>query len=98
MLCVLIFLVIYIQYIESYTIEAQADQVHSLPGATSSLKSNQFSGYLHISPNKGIHYMYFESERNPETDSVIFWTNGGPGESLLLLTVTVIHMYIYIIY
>lgn len=64
---------------ESYTAGAKADQVTDLPGAQSSLISNQFSGYLDVSDTKALHYMYFESERNPATDSVIFWTNGGPG-------------------
>ena len=64
----------------SYTPLAEADRVTSLPGATSAMKSNQFSGYLNISDSRGIHYMYFESERNPASDSVVFWTNGGPGK------------------
>lgn len=66
--------------VASYSAEALADQVVTLPGAHSSQKSKQFSGYLDVSATRGIHYMYFESERNPEKDSVVFWTNGGPGE------------------
>eukprot|EP01032_Pedospumella_encystans_P009102 gene9102-10747_t len=67
-----------------YTVGALADQVTTLPGALGPLKSKQFSGYLDISETKALHYMYFESEGNPATDSVIFWTNGGPGCSGLL--------------
>jgi hypothetical protein len=66
-------------HVLSYTLPADRDRVISLPGATSPLLSNQFSGYLNVSNTRGIHYMYFESERDPEKDSVIFWTNGGPG-------------------
>jgi carboxypeptidase C (cathepsin A) len=66
-------------HVLSYTLSAEEDRVTSLPGATSPLLSNQFSGYLNVSSTRGIHYMYFESERDPENDSVIFWTNGGPG-------------------
>jgi carboxypeptidase C (cathepsin A) len=62
--------------------------VTSLPGATNPLMSNQFSGYLNVSNTRGIHYMYFESERDPEKDSVIFWTNGGPGTAELTLVLT----------
>ena len=64
-----------------YTNEALADQITTLPGATSPLVSNQFSGFLDLNVSTGhfIHYMYFESERDPNTDSIIFWTNGGPG-------------------
>jgi cathepsin A (carboxypeptidase C) len=63
----------------AYTKPALADQVKSLPRSTSAFLSNQFSGYLNITKNKFIHYYYFESERDPIDDSVVFWTNGGPG-------------------
>lgn len=66
----------------AYTQVAVDDQVTNLLGATSVLKSNQFSGYLNVSSTRGIHYMYFESELDPAKDSVIFWTNGGPGTFL----------------
>ena len=74
-----------------YTAGAAADQVFSLPGATSSLRSNQFSGFLNITSTRFLHYMYFESERDPKTDSVIFWTNGGPGNGLTLKRV--VHLF-----
>ncbi len=67
----------------AYTQEASADQITEMPGADS-LYSNQFSGYLNISDDKLIHYVYYESENNPVTDPVVFWTNGGPGCSGLL--------------
>ena len=68
-----------VELLSGYTAGALADQVTTLPGALGPLKSKQFSGYLDISETKALHYMYFESEGNPATDSVIFWTNGGPG-------------------
>jgi len=70
----------------TYTAGALADQVTSLPGALGPLMSKQFSGYLDISPTKALHYMYFESEGNPATGSVIFWTNGGPGTRHCILS------------
>eukprot|EP01038_Epipyxis_sp_PR26KG_P014397 gene14397-19328_t len=70
--------------IDSYTPSAIADQVAKLPGWTKNFHSNQFSGYLNVSSTRFIHYYYFESENDPETDSVVFWTNGGPGCSGLL--------------
>jgi len=62
-----------------YTKEALQDQVTSLPRALSAPASNQFSGYLQIDEWKFIHYYYFESEKDPNKDDIIFWTNGGPG-------------------
>jgi carboxypeptidase C (cathepsin A) len=63
-----------------YTDDALKDEIGHLPGASSPLKSKQFSGFLSISDTKFIHYYYIESERSPETDSLVFWTNGGPGQ------------------
>lgn len=63
----------------SYTKRAIDDQLHSLPGADTPLLSNHFSGFLPVTKEKFIHYMYVESERDPVKDSIIFWTNGGPG-------------------
>jgi carboxypeptidase C (cathepsin A) len=68
----------------AYTRSALVDQVKELPGATSSLLSNHFSGFLSIGNGKFIHYVHIESEREPNVDSVVFWTNGGPGCSGLL--------------
>lgn len=62
---------------------AAKDKIESLPGAPA-FSSDQYSGFLHITPTKSIHYIYYESEKNPVTDSIIFWTNGGPGCSGLL--------------
>ena len=33
---------------------------------------------------KNIHYWFVESESNPATDPLVFWTNGGPGCSGLI--------------
>ncbi len=68
-----------------YTPEALSDEVKNLPGAENlSFNFRQFSGYLQVSDTKNLHYWFVESSRNPETDPVAFWTNGGPGCSGLL--------------
>lgn len=59
-------------------------RVKSLPYALSAPASAQYSGFLKISPKKFIHFYYFESENDPSTDPIVFWTNGGPGCSGLL--------------
>lgn len=69
----------------TYTSEALADQVIDLPGLNYNTKFNQFSGYINLeNTQKNIHYWLVESEINPESAPVVFWTNGGPGCSGLI--------------
>ena len=68
-----------------YTTDALNDQITELPGLTDQTLFNQFSGYLNLpSTKKQIHYWFVESESNPDTDPLVFWTNGGPGCSGLI--------------
>lgn len=68
-----------------YTSDALNDQITSLPGLTTKLEFNQFSGYLNLpSTEKQIHYWFVESETAPAEDPLVFWTNGGPGCSGLI--------------
>ena len=36
-------------------------------------------GYVDIGGGKEIFYWFVESQRNPATDPLVLWTNGGPG-------------------
>jgi carboxypeptidase C (cathepsin A) len=57
------------------------DYVPNLPQAPGPYSFSIFSGYLDI-PNSGgksLHYVFLESQNNPELDPVILWLNGGPG-------------------
>ena len=73
----------------SYTSDALADEILSLPGAAGlSYSFRHFSGYLRIpgtsANSKQMHYWFVESMNNPTTDPIAFWTNGGPGCSGLI--------------
>lgn len=63
-----------------------ADEIHSLPGWDGALPSRQWSGYFPVGPKKDrfIHYWVVSSERDPKTDDVVMWMNGGPGASSLI--------------
>lgn len=68
-----------------YSENALLDQIVELPGLNYHIKFNHFSGYLDlVNTTKHIHYWYVESESKPETDPLVFWTNGGPGCSGLI--------------
>ena len=68
-----------------YTQDALLDLVTNLPGLSWEPNFNQFSGYLNIpDTEKFIHYWLVESDSNPESAPIVFWTNGGPGCSGLI--------------
>lgn len=66
--------------------QKEADRITNLPGLSYDPGFDQFSGYITVG-NKNqrkLFYWYVESQNKPETDPVVFWTNGGPGCSGLL--------------
>lgn len=62
----------------------EEDRVTTLPDVTDQFRSGMFSGYLSVNEHKRLHYLFAESQSNPETDQLIIWFNGGPGCSSLL--------------
>jgi len=61
------------------------DLITNLPGYNGTLKSKHYSGYMPVGDKtKFLHYWFIESEKNPATDPVILWLNGGPGSSSLI--------------
>ena len=39
-----------------------------------------YTGYIDIEA-RHLFFYFFESRKDPDTDDVVFWTNGGPGGS-----------------
>ena len=48
-----------------------------------SLGHRAYTGYIDVEA-RHLFFYFFESRRDPDTDDVIFWTNGGPGASLTM--------------
>ncbi|PON55216.1 Serine carboxypeptidase-like [Trema orientale] len=56
--------------------------VTKLPGFNGTFPSKHYSGYINIDGNPGgknLFYYFVVSERNPKSDPVVLWLNGGPG-------------------
>ena len=74
--------------IHSYSLaEVSYDQfeVKSLPGWHKELPSRQYSGFVDANQNSSLqmHFWFIESEKDPTTDPLLLWFNGGPGASSL---------------
>jgi len=73
-----------------YVLCAPADQkITSLPGLPvpiSQLGFDMYSGYVNIDEEHDTNFFYWfvESQRDPTTDPVLLWMNGGPGASSLM--------------
>ncbi|XP_055504712.1 lysosomal protective protein-like [Leucoraja erinacea] len=59
------------------------DEVFSLPGLNTKVNFKQWSGYLEAGPGIHLHYWFVTSQRDPTTDPLVLWLNGGPGCSSL---------------
>jgi len=60
------------------------DEFTTMPNLNGTMPTASYSGYLPITADKSLHYVFVESERTPITDPVVIWFNGGPGCSSLL--------------
>uniref|UniRef100_A0A8D3BVA3 Carboxypeptidase n=1 Tax=Scophthalmus maximus TaxID=52904 RepID=A0A8D3BVA3_SCOMX len=59
------------------------DEVTFLPGLVKQPNFKQYSGYLSVAGGKHLHYWFVESQKDPSSDPVVLWLNGGPGCSSL---------------
>lgn len=44
---------------------------------------NWYSGYLNFTMGK-FHYVFFDSQNDPDNDPLVLWLNGGPGCSSMI--------------
>jgi carboxypeptidase C (cathepsin A) len=59
----------------------EMDKITRLPGLNHYPGFDQYAGYFTVNKedNRNLFYWYVESQGDPATDPLIFWTNGGPG-------------------
>jgi carboxypeptidase C (cathepsin A) len=75
----------FIEHIPSHELKSgslkELDKITKLPGLHYHPGFDQYAGYFTVNKehNRNLFYWYVESQGNPATDPVIFWTNGGPG-------------------
>ena len=60
------------------------DLIKSLPGFNRKLPSKTYGGYIPLTNDKNVYYIFIEAEKNPSNAPILFWTNGGPGCSGLI--------------
>jgi len=65
--------------IYALALKANSDQITSLPGLNTPLNFTQYAGYIEVAPGRALFYWFVESQRDPATDKLVLWLNGGPG-------------------
>ena len=70
---------IFQNFFSAATEAACADKITWLPGLEKLPSFEMYSGYVHPTATKKLHYWFVQSQSNPSTDPVVVWFNGGPG-------------------
>lgn len=58
--------------------ESDLVDLSKLPELPNNVSDTIYSGYLNVTSTRKYHYVFVESRRNPISDPIILWLNGGP--------------------
>ncbi|KAG8446534.1 hypothetical protein GDO86_014114 [Hymenochirus boettgeri] len=60
-----------------------ADEIIFMPGLAKQPSFRQYSGFFTVPGGRHLHYWFVESQKDPSSDPLVLWLNGGPGCSSL---------------
>ena len=57
----------------------EVNEILKFPGYDAPLDFKAYSGFIQVSANRYLFYVFTQAVSDPANAPVVFWTNGGPG-------------------